>query len=107
MAMGRRTLVPDAGEVVLDQLMVEGQGRLVMVLRPAGEGSVCPECRQASRRIHSDTAAGSTICHGKGFRCGSSFVFDGSFAIRKAVDTAYSLKVYRRLYSDMLGLLAG
>jgi transposase len=53
MAMGRRTLVPDAGEVVLDQLMVEGQGRLVMVLRPAGEGSVCPECWQASRRIHS------------------------------------------------------
>jgi hypothetical protein len=54
-----------------------------------------------------DTAAGSTICHGKGFRCGSSFVFDGSFAIRKAVDTAYSLKVYRRPYSDMLGVLAG
>jgi len=53
MAMGHRTLVPDIGEVVLDQLMVEGRGRLVMVLRPASEGSVCPECRQASRRIHS------------------------------------------------------
>lgn len=51
--MGHRTLVPDADEVVLDQLMVEGRNRLVMVLRPTGAGSVCPECRQASRRIHS------------------------------------------------------
>jgi transposase len=53
MVMGERALVPDAGEVVLDQLMVEGRSRLVMVLRPAGGGSVCPECQQASRRIHS------------------------------------------------------
>jgi transposase len=51
--MGHRTLVPDVGEVVLDQLMVEGRSRLVMVLRPASEGSVCPECQQASQRIHS------------------------------------------------------
>src|SRR5208282_4185894 len=53
MAMERGTLVPDAGQVVLDQLLVEGRSRLVMVLRPAGAGSVCPECRQTSRRIHS------------------------------------------------------
>ncbi len=53
MAMGQGTLVPDVGEVELDQLMAEGRSRLVMVLRPAGEGSVCPECQQASRRIHS------------------------------------------------------
>lgn len=53
MAMGQGTLVPDAGEVGLDQLMSEGRSRLVMVLRPASEWSVCPECRQASRRIHS------------------------------------------------------
>jgi transposase len=51
--MGERTLVPDAGEVVLDQMMAEGRSGLVMVLRPAGEWSVCPGCRQASRRIHS------------------------------------------------------
>jgi transposase len=51
--MGERTLVPDAGEVVLDQLMVEGRNRFVMILRAAGEESVCPECRRASRRIHS------------------------------------------------------
>jgi transposase len=51
--MGQGTLVPDAGEVVVDHLMVEGCGRLVMVLRAAGEESVCPECQQASRRIHS------------------------------------------------------
>jgi len=46
-------LVPDAGEVVLDQLMIEEQSRLVMVLRAAGVGSICPECQQASRRTHS------------------------------------------------------
>ena len=53
MPMGQRTLVPDADEVVLDQLMVEEQSRLVMVLRAAGAGSICPECQQASRRTHS------------------------------------------------------
>lgn len=53
MPMGQRTLVPDAGEVVHDQLMVEEQSRIVMVLRAAGAGSICPECQQASRRTHS------------------------------------------------------
>jgi transposase len=53
MPMERRTLVPDAGEVALDQLMVENNTRLVMVLRAAGEASHCPECHQESRRIHS------------------------------------------------------
>ena len=51
--MRQTTLLPDAEEVVLNQLVAEGQNRLVMVLRPASEGSVCPECRHASRRIHS------------------------------------------------------
>ena len=51
--MERRTLVPDAGEVALDQLMVENNTRLVMVLRATGEASHCPGCRQESRRIHS------------------------------------------------------
>jgi transposase len=51
--MERRTLVPDAGEVALDQLMVENSTRLVMVLRATGETSHCPECLQESRRIHS------------------------------------------------------
>ena len=53
MPMDRRTLVPDAGEVALDQLMVESDARLVMVLRATGEASHCPECRGESRRIHS------------------------------------------------------
>ena len=53
MPMDRRTLVPDAGEVALDQLMVESDARLVMVLRATGEASHCPECRRESRRIHS------------------------------------------------------
>ena len=105
--MGRRTLVPDAGEVVLDQLMVEGQGRLVMVLRPAGEGSVCPECWQASRRIHSRYCRGLNDLPWEGIPVRIELRVRRSFAIRKAVDTAYSLKVYRRPYSDMLGVLAG
>ncbi len=51
--MERRTLVPDAGEVVLDQLMVESNARLVMVLRATSTGSHCPVCGQQSQRIHS------------------------------------------------------
>jgi len=51
--MKHRTLLPDAGEVVLDQLMVEANCRLVMVLRAAGEAGCCPGCRSESRRIHS------------------------------------------------------
>jgi len=51
--MGQRTLVPDAGEVELGELKVEGYGRLVMVLRPAGEESRCPSCGRPSRRLHS------------------------------------------------------
>ena len=51
--MGQRTLLPDVGEVVLDQLLVQGPTRLVMVLRPVAGSSVCPLCRRISRRIHS------------------------------------------------------
>jgi transposase len=51
--MGQRTLVPDAGEVELGELKVEGFGRLVMVLRSAGEESRCPSCGRLSRRLHS------------------------------------------------------
>jgi transposase len=50
--MEQRTLMPDAGEVALDQLRVEGRNQLLVVLRPAGEESICPACRQVSRRIH-------------------------------------------------------
>ena len=51
--MGQRTLVPDAGEVVLHELKTDGQNRLVMVLRSAGEDSRCPACGQPSRQVHS------------------------------------------------------
>jgi transposase len=51
--MGQRTLVPDAGEVVLHELKTDGQDRLVMVLRSAGEEGRCPECGRPSRRVHS------------------------------------------------------
>jgi transposase len=51
--MGQRTLVPDAGEVVLHELKTDGQNRLVMVLRSAGEEGRCPECGRPSRRVHS------------------------------------------------------
>jgi len=53
MPMGQHTLVPDAGEVVLDEVRAVGKARLVMVLRSAGEESRCPACAQASRRVHS------------------------------------------------------
>ncbi len=51
--MGQRTLVPDAGEVVLHELKTDGQNRLVMVLRSVGKEGRCPECGRASRRVHS------------------------------------------------------
>jgi hypothetical protein len=51
--MKRRALLPDTGEVVSDQLMVEGDCWLVMVLRAPGEAGCCPVCRKESRRIHS------------------------------------------------------
>lgn len=51
--MGLRTLVPDAVEVVLDQLKVEEDSRLVAVLRAAGERGVCPRCQWPSSREHS------------------------------------------------------
>jgi transposase len=51
--MGERTLLPDAGEVVLDRLQVDGLNRPFMALRPAAEGSLCPACRRISRRRHS------------------------------------------------------
>lgn len=46
-------MLPDVGEVVLDQLLVQGRTRLVMVLRPVAASSVCPLCRRSSRRVHS------------------------------------------------------
>ena len=51
--MGQRTLVPDAGEVVLHELKTDGQNRLVMILRSVGEEGRCPECDRPSPRVHS------------------------------------------------------
>ena len=51
--MGQRRLLLDTGEVVLHQLQVYGRDRLVMVLRPAAEGSRSAACQQISRRTHS------------------------------------------------------
>jgi transposase len=51
--MGQRTLVPDAEEVVVDELKVEGHSGLVMVVRSAGAESHCPLCGGVSRRVHS------------------------------------------------------
>ena len=51
--MGQRTLLPDAAEVVLDQLRVLGREQIVMVLRPSGDESACPACHRRSSRIHS------------------------------------------------------
>ena len=51
--MRHRTLVPDAGEVILHELRSDDGSRLVMVLRAASEESRCPACRRPSRRVHS------------------------------------------------------
>jgi transposase len=51
--MGQRTLVPDAGEVVLHELRAVGRTGLVMILRSAGEEGRCPACARSSRRVHS------------------------------------------------------
>ena len=51
--MAQRTLVPDAGEVVLESVQAEGCGRLRMVLRASREQSVCPQCGRPSYRVHS------------------------------------------------------
>lgn len=53
LAMGQRTLLPDAAEVVLDQLQVQDRDRILMVLRPAREDSCCPVCQRRYGRIHS------------------------------------------------------
>jgi len=103
MAMGQGTLVPDAGEVVLDQLMVEGRSQLVMVLRPAGEGSVCPECRQASRRIHSRYCRRLNDLPWEGIPVRIELRVRRSFVRRKTVGTIYLLNVCRRLCSAMRG----
>src|ERR1017187_2067021 len=71
LAMEPRTLLPDAGEVVLDRLQVYGRDRLVMVLRPVAKGSCCPACQRISRRTHSWYSRGLAICPGRAFRSAS------------------------------------
>jgi len=51
--MRQRTLLPNAAEVVLDQLRVLGREQIVMVLRPSRDQSHCPACHRPSSRIHS------------------------------------------------------
>jgi transposase len=51
--MGRRTLVPDAGEVVLEHLRPDGPDQLVTMLRAAGKKQACPICRHRSQKVHS------------------------------------------------------
>lgn len=51
--MRSKTLVPDAGEVMLHEMKAEGRSGLVMVLRPVSQESRCPACGHVSRRIHS------------------------------------------------------
>lgn len=50
---GTTDVVADADEVVLDRLQVYKRDRLLMVLRPASEGSRCPAPQRISRRTHS------------------------------------------------------
>jgi transposase len=107
MAMGKLTLVTDAGEVVLDQLMAEGRSGLVMVLRPAGEGSVCPECRGASRRIHSRYSRRLNDLAWEGIPVRIELRVRRFFVRRKPVGAICLLNVWRRLCSDLPGAPVG
>jgi transposase len=49
----QKTLVPDAGEVVLESVKVEGRGLLLMMLRASGRQNFCPQCHRSSTRVHS------------------------------------------------------
>lgn len=51
--MEQKTLVPDAGEVVLECVKAEEYGLLLMTLRAFREQSICPRCHQPSARVHS------------------------------------------------------
>ena len=51
--MVQRTLVPDAGEVVLESVRAEGRDQFLLVLRSSGERWCCPHCQRASCRVHS------------------------------------------------------
>jgi transposase len=51
--MEQKTLVPDAGEVVVESVKVEGRGPLLMMLRASGKQNFCPQCHRSSTRVHS------------------------------------------------------
>jgi transposase len=51
--MEQKTLVPDAGEVVLESVKVKGRSLLLMMLRASGEQNFCPQCHRSSTRVHS------------------------------------------------------
>ena len=51
--MEQKSLVPDAGEVVLESVKVEGRGPLLMMLRATGKQNFCPQCHRSSTRVHS------------------------------------------------------
>jgi hypothetical protein len=52
-AMEQTTLVPDAGEVVLECVKAARHGPLLMTLRAFREQSICPRCHRPSTRVHS------------------------------------------------------
>jgi hypothetical protein len=51
--MEQKTLVPDAGEVVLESVKAEGRGLLLVMLRASGEQNFCPQCHRSSTCVHS------------------------------------------------------
>jgi len=51
--MEQTTLVPDAGEVVLECVKAARHGPLLMTLRAFREQSICPRCHRPSTRVHS------------------------------------------------------
>jgi hypothetical protein len=51
--MEQTTLVPDAGEAVLERVKVEGRALLLMTLRASGKQSFCLQYHRSSTQVHS------------------------------------------------------
>jgi transposase len=107
MAMERRTLIPDADEVALDQLMVECNTRLVMVLLATGEAGHCPECRQESQRIHSRYRRRLSDLPWEGIPVRIELRVRRFFCDREVVGSRYSRNACRKPYKGTRGARAG
>src|SRR5664279_2168254 len=105
--MEQKTLLPDAGEVVVESVKVEGRGLLLMMLRACGDQNFCPQCHRSSTRVHSHYQRSYVTFPGKGYRSGFSCMCGASFATPKDVDSGSSPSGCQTPCTGMLAELAG